>query len=187
MNDDRIHALVAANPGQGTFEEYELVWDVLRRRAPCRMLVFGVGRDSTLWRDTNVGGTTVFLESIHEWAEYAREHVPGIELHEVRYRTLRGLWPLYRRIPALLNMPGLPRSVTAEPWDVVLVDAPKGTRCYKPGRMKSVYMARRLSATGADVFVHDCDRPVEREAGDAFLGADNLVSQVGRMRHYRVR
>lgn len=186
MSDDRIRELVAGNPGQATVAEYKLVLDAVRRRAPCRMLVFGVGRDSTLWIDGNAGGTTVFLESIREWADHARAHVPGITVHEVRYRTLRGLWPLYRRIPTMLEMRGLPDSVTRTPWDVVLVDAPMGTRWYKPGRMKSVYTARALAAPGADVFVHDCHRPVEREAGDAFLGPEHLVTQVDRMRHYRL-
>jgi glucuronoxylan 4-O-methyltransferase len=186
MSDNRIRELVASNPGQATVEEYKLVFEVVRARAPCRMLVFGVGRDSALWMDANAGGTTVFLESIRAWADYSREHVPGITVHEVHYRTLRGLWPLYRRIPALLSMGGLPASVTRARWDVILVDAPKGTRWYKPGRMKSVYTARALAAPGADIFVHDCHRPVEREASDFFLDPGHLVAEVDTLRHYRL-
>jgi glucuronoxylan 4-O-methyltransferase len=184
--DERIRALVAENPGQATFEEYKLVVDVVVERAPCRMLVFGVGRDSTLWIDANRAGTTVFLEDNRAWAAHARDHVSGIEVHDVRYRTIRALWPVYRRWPGLLQPESFPSDVRAAPWDIVLVDGPRGTRWYRPGRMKSVLAARQFAAPGAEVFIHDCNRTVERESGDVFLGADRLVSQAGSMRHYRL-
>lgn len=185
--DAAIRALVEANPGQGTFEEYKLVHDVVLERAPCSMLVFGVGRDSRLWLAANDGGTTVFLEDIAAWAELARREVPGIVVHEVRYRTLRVLWPLLRHVPSLLGMRDLPREVTDRAWNVVLVDAPRGTRWYRPGRMKSIHAAAELARRSGrtDVFVHDCHRRVEAEASDHFLGTERLVRQVGTMRHYR--
>ena len=184
MWDERVRNLVAEDPGQATYEEYKLVLDVVTERAPCRMLVFGGGRDSALWIEGNRSGTTVFLEDNPEWASYAREHVSGIEVFDANYRTVRVLWPLYRRWPALLKPDSLPADVRTAPWDIVLVDGPRGTRWYRPGRMKSILAARRFAAPGADVFVHDCHRTVARESGDAFLGSDRLVAQAGSMRHY---
>lgn len=185
--DAGIRELVARNPGQGTFEEYKLVHDVVLARAPCDMLVFGVGRDSPLWLAANAGGTTVFLEDVPEWAAFARREVAGIVVHDVRYGTRRFLWPLLRRRPSLLRMRDLPPDVTGRAWDVVLVDAPRGTRWYKAGRMKSIHAASELAARGGrvDVFVHDCHRRVEAEAAEQFLGAERLVAQAGSMRHYR--
>lgn len=185
---EAIRKLVEHNPGQATFDEYRVVYDVLVDRAPCRMLVFGVGRDSELWLDANEGGTTVFLENARKWADFARQSIPGIVIHTVRYPTLRILWPLLRRVESLLLMRDLPESVSSEAWDVILVDAPRGTRWYRAGRMMSVYtasvLARRPGST--DVFVHDCHRKVEAESCDQFLGRERLVGQAGSMRHYRI-
>lgn len=187
MSDDAIRALVRENPGQATYEEYTLVHDVVVARAPCDLLVFGVGRDSTLWLDANRGGRTAFLEDVAEWADYARREIPGIRVHDVRYRTLRIFWHVLKHLPERLMMRGLPREVTEREWDVVLVDAPRGTRWYRPGRMKSIYTASVLAdPSGGDVFVHDCHRRVEREASDRFLGSGRLVAQAGSMRHYRL-
>ncbi len=193
MSDEAIRELVRENPGQATYEEYKLVHDVVLRRAPCAMLVFGVGRDSSLWLDANRGGRTVFLEDVAEWAAFAREAVPGIEVHDVTYGTLRVFWPILKHFEERLWMDALPGDVADTAWDVILVDAPRGTRWYRAGRMKSIYTASVLArerATGgeggADVFVHDCHRRVEREASDRFLGAERLAAEAGSMRHYRL-
>jgi hypothetical protein len=187
VSDDAIQALVDRNPGQGTFGEYKLVYDTLVARAPCNMLVFGVGRDSLLWMTTNAPGKTVFLESKERWVRMARELSPGIVVHRVRYPTLRGLAPVLRFMPWFLRM-RLPSEVWKTAWDVILVDAPTGTRWYKPGRAMSVYTASLLAgrATTCDVFVHDTHRETERNAADWFLSANRLIEQVGTMRHYRL-
>lgn len=187
MTDEAIRELVRENPGQATYEEYKLVHDVVTRRAPCNVLVFGVGRDSTLWLDANDGGTTVFLEDVAEWADFARKEVPGIEVHDVRYGTLRVFWHLLKHFEERLWMDDLPSSVDETAWDVIVVDAPRGTRWYRPGRMKSIYSASVLGRrSGGDVFVHDTHRRVEREVSDRFLGAQRLAAQAGSMRHYRM-
>lgn len=188
MIDDTIQALVEENPGQATFEEYKLVHEVVSGRAPCDLLIFGTGRDSSLWMETNAGGRTVFLEDVAKWVDFAREKVPGIEIHEVRYRTIRALWPLLKRFPDLLMMKDLPAEVADTSWDVILVDAPRGSIWHRPGRMKSIYTASVLAGRGSatDVLVHDCNRTVEREASDRFLTPSRLVTQVHTMRHYRV-
>ena len=187
MSDEVIRELVESNPGQGTFEEYKLVHAVLQRRSPCHLLVFGVGRDSALWLSTNLGGRTLFLEDVPEWADFARREVPDIVVRDVDYGlTKRFMWPLLRKIDGSLYMRGLPDDVLSTRWDVILVDAPRGTRWYRPGRMKSIYTASVLGRQSrADVFVHDCHRTVEREASDQFLRPERLVEQAGSMRHYR--
>jgi glucuronoxylan 4-O-methyltransferase len=185
--DAAIRELVTSNPGQGTFEEYKLVYDIVLERAPCALLVFGVGRDSALWLEANRGGTTVFLEDVREWADFARANVPGIVVHDVRYRARRFMWPLLRHAPGLLRMKDLPPEVESRAWDVILVDAPRGTRWYRAGRMKSIFTASALAEGGGtvDVFVHDCHRAVERAAADRFLRPERLVGQAGTMRRYR--
>ena len=185
MTRERIRALVESNPGQASEAEYTLVYDVLTGQTPCNLLVFGVGRDSSLWMDTNDQGLTVFVEDVTHWAEYAREHVEGITVVDVRYWTLRIMWYVLRFMPFALFMRSLPAEVLDTDWDVLLVDAPRGTRWYRRGRMMSIYTASVLAKRSRGiVFVHDCHRFTEAECSDAFLGTDHLVRQVDTMRYY---
>lgn len=185
MSRERIRALVESNPGQASEAEYTLVYDVLMERAPCNLLVFGVGRDSSLWMDANDGGRTVFVEDVRRWADYAREHVEGIMVIDVRYWTLRIMWHVLRFVPSVLYMRSLPTHVLEAEWDVILVDAPRGTRWYRRGRMMSIYTASVLAKRSRGiVFVHDCHRFTEAECSDAFLGADHMAREVETMRCY---
>lgn len=188
MSDAAIQALVESNPGQATFDEYKLVHNAVTERAPCNMLVFGVGRDTPLWMTANAGGRTVFLENKARWVKVARELSPGIVVYRVRYPTIRALAPVLRFAPFFLRMPGLPTEVTNTKWDIILVDAPRGTTWRRPGRAMSIYTASRLARLGGscDVFVHDTHRDTERNASDWFLGPALMVRQAGTMRQYRV-
>ena len=183
--DDRLRALVEGNPGQGSLAEYRAIAGVILARRPCNLLVFGVGRDSALWIDLNVGGRTAFIEHEPEWIAETRRRLPAAEVVQVRYRTRARWWRLYLLRPARLWMDDLPPAITATAWDVVFVDSPQGYRPHTPGRMKSIYSAARLAAPGADVLVHDTDRRIERVYADRFLGEPALVTEVGKLRGYR--
>ena len=51
--------------------------------------------------------------------------------------------------------------------------------------MKSIFAASRLVAPNGYVFVHDCDRPLEREYSAHYLGQHRcFVSVEGRMNGY---
>lgn len=184
FDDDAVRRLVEENPGQATFEEYTWVRDAVLERAPSRMLVFGVGRDAALWLAANQGGETHFVEDSPHWADAARRLYPHAPIHLVTYRTLRAFWRIVAAYPARFALEGLPDEVTRRPWDVVLIDGPRGTRWYTPGRALSILTASRLAAPGADLFVHDCHRPIEDQCADRFLGATYRVGQVGSMRRY---
>ncbi|XP_066337759.1 glucuronoxylan 4-O-methyltransferase 3-like [Miscanthus floridulus] len=62
---------------------------VLARRAPCGLLVFGLGPDSALWAALNHGGRTLFLEADADRIASARAaHPAGIDLqaHTVAFQ-----------------------------------------------------------------------------------------------------
>ncbi|WOL11422.1 hypothetical protein Cni_G20184 [Canna indica] len=193
--------------------EIRLTFDVLRRRAPCNFLVFGLGRDSRMWAALNPGGTTVFLEEDPEWYELVTKSSPMLRAHHVKYRTrldeadklLRG----YRAVTACrpgaadgiaglrknddcpLALVGLPREIYEREWDVVMIDAPKGYFAAAPGRMAAAYsaavMARGRRGEGdTDVYIHDVDRKVEKAYALEFLCKKYRVGATGRLWHFRI-
>jgi len=164
-------------------EELALVATCVRKRRPCRFLVFGVGNDSGLWKLVNRGGRTVFLEDDDEWLGRARASVAGIEAYRVQYGHLRQEWRELLDAPDRLQIK-LPGEVAWGSWDVVLVDGPKGYEDVHPGRMESIYAASRLVAPGGRVFVHDCEREVESAYCDRYLGAECLIAEVDKLREY---
>jgi hypothetical protein len=184
----KLRALVEANPGQGSYEEYAHIWQTIAARAPGKVLVFGVGRDTPLWLEANAGGRTVFVEHEPEWIAETRRRQPEAEVVQVRYRTRARWWRLYLLVPARLEMRDLPDDVRREQWDVIFVDSPQGFNAKTPGRMASIYTAAQMAGElgGVDVLVHDTNRTIERRCGDRFCGVENLVAAVRTLRHYRV-
>ncbi|MEK9500886.1 hypothetical protein WI372_07850 [Gemmatimonadota bacterium DH-20] len=187
--DQDLRDLVASNPGQGTFEEYRHLRNVIRAKAPARVLIFGVGRDSQYWLDANEGGTTVFVEHEPTWIGMTRDLIPGVDVVQVSYDTVRTQWKALLERRDLLFMDDLPDRILAENWDVIFVDSPQGGSRRRPGRMKSIYTASVLArrSTDVEVLVHDCHRPVEATYAHRYLGAERMVEQVAGLRHYRLR
>lgn len=186
--DHRIRDLTRRNPGQASFREYRYLYQTIGAAAPCELLVFGVGRDSSLWIEANRDGVTVFLEHHRSWIERARREIPDLTIQRVEYTTRRWQWwwQLWRPERLFLN---LPADLLETDWDVIFVDAPGGDRWKRPGRMQSIYTAAALAKNAAgtcDVLVHDCDRRVERVYTDRFLGEAFNLGQVETLRHYRL-
>jgi hypothetical protein len=205
---DDIRALVEGNPGQGTFEEYACILDTILAKAPCNLLIFGVGRDSQLWLRANEGGRTVFVEHEPEWIAETRRRLPGVDVVEVKYWTKRWQWPLLLGLDTigldrLLFMRDLPESVVNQRWDIIFVDSPQGGHNQRPGRMQSLYTGsvlarksagvptdgspgRRAPTGGVDFLAHDCDRKVEAVFCNHYMKHETLVNAVRTLRHYHV-
>ncbi|KAF8656040.1 hypothetical protein HU200_060833 [Digitaria exilis] len=200
---------------QQSRDEIALSLAVLRRRAPLRLLVFGLGRDSSLWHALNPGGATVFLEEDPAWYRVVRAQSPSLRAHLVAYRTRLDqadrLLATYRNHPACLPGSGenathlrvrgnwacplalhnLPPEVYETEWDMVMIDAPKGYFAAAPGRMAAIWtaaaMARARRGEGdTDVFLHDVDRKVEKAFAEEFLCERFRVEGTGRLWHFRI-
>ena len=153
-------------------------------KRPCRLLVFGLGNDSMFWSLLNRCGETVFLEDHQVWFSRVTSLNPSIKAFLIEYNTILAEWDELLKHPEFLRM-DLPENIRKKSWDVILVDGPVGRKNSAPGRMKSIFAAGNLRTASADVFVHDCDRNIERVYSDRYLGADNLDRQIGKLRHYR--
>ncbi len=157
---------------------------VIRSVPHCRLLVFGVGRDSCYWLACNQGGSTRFVEHDASWAEQIAGEIGKEKIVMVNYSHRRTDWRTLLATPERLSL-NLPPEIADVAWDVILVDGPTGWLPEHPGRMQSIYAAASLSPRQGNVFVHDCDREVEQLYSDRFLGPENLCRQVGTLRQYR--
>ncbi|MDE5073206.1 MAG: glycosyltransferase, partial [Trichodesmium sp. St5_bin8] len=187
----RIIELVDSNPGQLLKEEYSYITNIVINRKPSNFLVFGVGKDSKFWIEVNKNGETIFLEDSRDWLNQVKAYCPQIKAYLVEYGTTRKQWldllEQYRQgIDSLLMI--LPEKITQTKWDVIFVDAPAGYSDEVSGRMKSIYLAAKLALNSGntDVFVHDCDRQVEKIYSSYFLKNENLVTQVKKLNHYKI-
>ncbi|KAJ3695978.1 hypothetical protein LUZ60_001355 [Juncus effusus] len=193
-------------------DDLRSVANVLRRRGPCNLLVFGLGAETPLWRALNHGGRTVFLDENEYYVEHLEGRHAGLEAYDVSYTTqVRELDELItsaretrktdcRPVQNLLfsecrlAINDLPNSLYEIDWDVILVDGPRGYSASAPGRMAAIFTAGVLarSTSGGnptDVLVHDYDREVERVCSKEFLCLENFKEGSGtvNLAHYVIR
>lgn len=163
--------------------ELEPIVKSIKKRRPCSLLVFGLGNDSQFWVQINEGGKTIFIEDQEHWYQVITQRDPRVNAYLVNFQTKRSQWRDLLDKPELLKMT-LPQEIVLTCWDIILVDGPNGFDDENPGRMKSIYLASRLPSKTAEIFVHDCDRPLEQAYCDKYLQSAHLVSEVGKLRHY---
>ena len=48
-------SLATSNPGNGSAAEYEFIGELIKQYAPANVLIFSVGKDSSLWYSLNQG------------------------------------------------------------------------------------------------------------------------------------
>lgn len=203
-----LHYATSRMVPQQSKAEIKLSYDVLRERAPCNFLVFGLGLDSQMWNAFNPGGTTLFLEEDPKWLKNVLQEAPFLRANYIKYRTqlteadhllksykfepdcnpARGI-PLKENERCKLALNMLPDEVYDTEWDLIMIDAPKGYFPEAPGRMAAIYsaavMARnRKGPGGTHVYLHDVDRKIEKTYAEEFLCRKNLVKGEGRLWHF---
>ncbi|XP_078435199.1 arabinogalactan O-methyltransferase 2-like [Wolffia australiana] len=210
LTETILHYATMSDKPQQSWAEINITLTVLKRRAPCNFLVFGLGLDSFMWAAFNAGGRTLFLEEDPDWyGKVIKEDKSRfLNAHAVKYPTeVRQSGELLRKyksepgcLPPVeikgnrrcpLALPDLPAEVYEVEWDLIMVDAPKGYFATAPGRMGAIYsaavMGRNRRGEGkTDVFLHDVDRPVERTYAAEFLCEKNKVDGAGRLWHFLI-
>lgn len=169
-------------------EQMELIINSINMNKQCKLLVFGLGNDSVLWNDINYTGKTIFIEDNKLWFQKIMNNYK-LSAHLVDYATKRSQWKSLLESPERLTM-SLPEEIEKEKWDVILVDAPGGYDDSTTGRMKSIFLATKLIKKDGDIFVHDCERQVEKIYCDRFLKEENFKVEIearnGHLRYYKI-
>lgn len=179
-----IFAPIAGQPNSCTHGEYLAVAEHVRRLAPCRFLVFGVGRDSAAWSEVNAGGQTLFLENNPEWVDRIGNAIDATSIRLVRYQQSYEEWEAAGLSGEEVPLPELSDPPFDHSWQIVFVDGPWGPTY---GRHQSAHAAARAVVPGGLVALHDCDREREQTICRLILEARGFVleNEVERLRLYR--
>lgn len=142
---------------------------ILARSPGCRLLVFGLGRDTPLWLAFNREGETLLVEDDPAFLASAPA---GARIERLDFRSHTTVGASFARSLADLDRVDMPGSLAAT-WDVILVDGPAGYHMDDPGRALPIRWASRVMGPGTHVFVDDYNRPLERHFADLLLRFDN--------------
>ena len=182
------------------------------RKSPCNLLIFGLGHETLLYRSLNRGGRTVFIDENGFLISHLEErHVGLIEAYDVKFpKEMEDLGDLLSKAKeerkgdcrpvqnllfsdCRLAVNDLPNDLYDVPWDVILVDGPRGWGVSAPGRASAIFTAAVMARSGGGrnsttvVLVHDYNRELERICSEEFLCKENLVKAVGRLAHFEVK
>lgn len=163
-----------------SFSQYLAIANAIEKRRPVNLLVFGLGFDSLVWNDLNRDGKTVFLEDDEEWIYKFRNS--NLEIFHIVYNTKVENHEKYGFDHKNLEV-DLNRELKEVAWDVIVVDAPLGhqpPRPWKgPGRMSSLFMAKKLSSSATLIIVDDFGRDIEKRYATEYFGEENISQLVG--------
>ncbi|KAL2459605.1 hypothetical protein Fot_54854 [Forsythia ovata] len=193
-----------ANASILTEKENRFLLDLVSRRIPCKLLVFGLEPRYLSLASLNAGGFTVFIEDNPEKISTMKA-TNKTSVYKVEYQTIAAeaykllkharenpdcspKFRLSKLSRCKLALTNLPREVYNTKWDVVVVDGPRGDTPDSPGRMAAIYTAGILARKGnvIDILVHDVDRMIEKWFSWEFLCEKNLVSSKGRFWNFRI-
>ena len=181
---EELFAEIGGQPNSCSLEEY-CAWARHLQAVPsCRLLVFGVGRDSVAWQEVNRGNTTLFLENNGDWIKRVTPQIGGEHIRALAYAQSYEEWAADNFSAKAVVLPTMETPPFDGTWDCAFVDAPWGPTF---GRHQSTHAATRALRPGGLVAIHDCDREREQTVCRILLEGRGftLLEEVERLRIYR--
>lgn len=147
------------------FDEYKYIANIVANK---KLLVFGCGNDSELWR--TICKKVHFLEHNDKWIDKKLN-----DISKISYTIM-----MKDSVEILNNLENMHVNLTIknishlfnEDWDIVLVDSPEGYNMNAHhGRIQSIYTANLLVKNNGSIIVHDIDRKIEDMCVNKMLGS----------------
>lgn len=181
---EEIFAEIGGQPNSCSLEEYCAWARHLRALSSCRLLIFGVGRDSVAWQEINQGNTTLFLENNEDWIERVRTQAGDAHIRSLVYAQPYEEWAAEKFSGEAVVLPTMESPPFDGTWDCAFVDAPWGPTF---GRHQSTHAATRAVRPGGLVALHDCEREREQTVCRVLLEERDftLLEEVERLRIYQ--
>ncbi|CAO2152494.1 unnamed protein product [Urochloa humidicola] len=201
-------------PPRQTAAEVGAAARVLVARAPCNLLVLGMGPTAALWAALNHGGRTLFLDPDADADRVAAARAaypadagelhthpvtfPAATITDEQLLTLRNssdcaspaarpLSPEHvERVGCALAPRGLPAEFYEAEWDVILVEKSVPGAIYTAGVAARARGPGTVGETTTDVLVHGVEGPTEERLVRAFLCEGYVKEEVGRLRHFAI-
>ena len=165
---------------QMTEDEYRYISKHLSNK---NFLVFGTGYDTPLWEYANRYGKTFFLEHDEKWIPKYKENVLKIN-YTCSIEESNKLLEEYNKTNYENLLINIPEKIRNSVWDCILVDSPPGYSREHHGRMQSIFTAKQLSNNVTNVFIHDCDREIEKKYASTMF--HKTVFQTKKLMHVKI-
>lgn len=181
---EETFAEIGGQPNSCSLEEYYGWARHIQSVPSCRLLVFGVGRDSVAWRQVNQGNPTLFLENNEEWIERVATQIGSAHIRSVDYGQNFEEWEETGFSEHAVILPAMADPPFDGSWDCAFVDAPWGPTF---GRHQSAHAATCAVKPGGLIALHDCEREHEQIVCRILLQGRGfeLVEEIERLRIYR--
>jgi hypothetical protein len=170
LNKREVEELIQSIGGKSSSMSSQQFTYIKNHSIDKKMLVFGCGRDSILWR--SISEKVLFLEHNSSWIDQNYDDIVKV-VYTCKMRETTKLLEEYKNnnyenlyVKDIIENP----MICEESWDIILVDGPEGYDMNKThGRVQSIFMGKRLANSNTDIFVHDINRYVEKKCCEVFV------------------
>lgn len=139
-----------------------------------KMLVFGLGYDSKMWYEGN-HKNTFFIENNDKYIELNKDDIPTDNIIKYHYTTTCS--SSVKLSDNKINTFEIPEKIVNQsPFDIIIIDGPRGYSLIDPGRLIPCYWTTLISKPGTLVYIDDSKRYLENYCIEKYF-KDNVKEE----------